>query len=68
MRAVAYYDLRSNPAAKAGNMGSEEHKEMLFWTKEEYRKFADEMPMGQASFPHCAPDSFTKAGIREENY
>ncbi len=24
-------------------MGSEEHKEMLFWTKEEYRKFADEM-------------------------
>ena len=26
--AVRYYDLRSNPAAKAGNMGSEEHKEM----------------------------------------
>ena len=41
--AVRYYDLRSNPAAKAGNMGSEEHKEMLFWTKEEYKKFADEM-------------------------
>ena len=30
--AVRYYELRSNPAAKAGNMGSEEHKEMLFWT------------------------------------
>ena len=29
--AVRYYDLRSNPAAKAGNMGSEEHKEMLYW-------------------------------------
>ena len=24
--AVRYYELRSNPAAKAGNMGSEEHK------------------------------------------
>ena len=43
IHAVRYYDLRSNPAAKAGNIGSEEHKEMLFWTKEEYRKFADEM-------------------------
>ena len=41
--AVRYYELRSNPAAKVGNMGSEEHKEMLFWTKEEYLKFADAM-------------------------
>ena len=24
-------------------MGSEEHKEMLFWTKEEYQRFAEEM-------------------------
>ena len=38
--AVRYYELRSNPAAKVGNMGSEEHREMLFWTKEEYKKFA----------------------------
>ena len=30
--AVRFYELRSNPAAKAGNMGSEERKEMLFWT------------------------------------
>ncbi len=37
--AVRYYELRSNPAAKAGNMGSEEHKEMLFWTKEEYNPY-----------------------------
>ncbi|BFL11143.1 hypothetical protein K160097B7_03590 [[Clostridium] hylemonae] len=29
---VRYYELRSNPAAKVGNMGSEEHKEILFWT------------------------------------
>ena len=41
--AVRHYDLRSNPAAKAGNMGTEERKEMKFWTKEEYKKFADEM-------------------------
>ena len=41
--AVRYYELRSNPAAKVGNMGSEEHKEMLFWTKEEYKKFSFEM-------------------------
>ena len=34
--AVRFYDLRSNPAAKVGNMGSEEHAEMLFWTKEEF--------------------------------
>lgn len=41
--AVRYYDLRLNPAAKAGNMGTEERKEMLFWTKDEYTKFADAM-------------------------
>lgn len=41
--AIRFYNLRSNPAAKAGNMGSEERKEMLFWTKEEYMKFADVM-------------------------
>lgn len=39
--AVRYYGLQSNPAAKAGNMGSEQAKEMLFWTKEEYLKFAE---------------------------
>lgn len=41
--AVRHYDLRSNPAAKAGNMGTEERKEMKFWTKDEYKKFSDEM-------------------------
>ena len=33
--AVRYYGLQVNPAAKAGNMGVEERREMLFWTKEE---------------------------------
>lgn len=41
--AVRFYHLPSNPAQRAGTMGSEEHKEMLFWTKEEYLKFADAM-------------------------
>lgn len=41
--AVRFYDLHSNPAAKAGNMGTEERKEMLFWTKEEYQKFSEVM-------------------------
>ena len=41
--AVNFYHLPSNPAQKAGNIGKEEHREMLFWTKEEYLKFADVM-------------------------
>ena len=40
--AVKYYDLSTNPARKAGALG-EEGKEMLFWTKEEYKRFAEEM-------------------------
>lgn len=41
--AVKYYDLSTNPARKAGAPGEEEGKEMLFWTKEEYKRFAEEM-------------------------
>lgn len=41
--AVRFYELKSNPAAKAGNMGKKQGKEMLFWTKEEYKKFAEVM-------------------------
>lgn len=41
--AVRFYHLPSNPAQRARTMGSKEHKEMLFWTKEEYLKFADVM-------------------------
>lgn len=39
--AVRFYELNSNPANKAGNMGKEKSKEMLFWIKEEYLKFAE---------------------------
>ena len=62
--AVRYYELRSNPAAKAGNMGSEEHKEMLFWTKEEYKKFSFEMMDKPVSF--YAFEMLYWCGIREE--
>lgn len=48
--AVRFYDLPSNPAAKAGNMGSEKHNEMLFWTTEEYKKFAEEVMDKPLSF------------------
>lgn len=41
--AVRYYKLKQNPAEIAGNMGKETHKEMLFWTKDEYLKFAEAM-------------------------
>lgn len=41
--AVRFYDLPTNPAAKAGNMGKEKTREMLYWTKSEYIKFSEEI-------------------------
>jgi integrase len=41
--AVRFYDLKANPAAKAGSVGKKEATEMLFWTKDEYVKFSDVM-------------------------
>ena len=38
--AVKFYGLKENPAAKVGNMGKARSREMLFWTEEEYQKFA----------------------------
>ena len=61
--AVRFYDLRCNPAAKAGNMGSEEHAEMLFWTKEEYQKFSEVMMDKPISF--YAFEMLYWCGIRE---
>ena len=61
--AVKYYGLQSNPAAKAGRMGSKKPREMLFWTKEEYLKFADAMmdkPMSYYAF-----EMLYWCGIRE---
>lgn len=61
--AVRNYELRSNPAAKVGNMGSEERKEMLFWTKDEYLKFSEEMMDKPVSY--YAFQMFYWTGIRE---
>ena len=41
--AVRYYGLKENPCRKAGSMGKKKNREMLFWTKEEYLKFAEVM-------------------------
>lgn len=41
--AIRYYSLPTNPARKAGTIGSEEYREMDFWTKEEYLKFSEAM-------------------------
>lgn len=48
--AVRYYELPSNPAAKAGSMGKDQTEEMLFWTKEEYLSFSDAMMDKPISF------------------
>lgn len=48
--ACRYYNLKSNPARKAGCMGKEESKEMLFWTKEEYKKFSQAIMDKDISF------------------
>lgn len=41
--AIRYYQLPVNPARLAGTIGKEESKEMEFWTREEYQKFAKVM-------------------------
>ncbi len=61
--AVRFYELRSNPAAKAGNMGTEERKEMLFWTKTEYQRFAEAMMDKPLSY--YAFEMLYWCGIRE---
>jgi integrase len=61
--AVKYYNLSMNPAAKVGNMGKAKNKEMLFWTKDEYTKFADAMMDKPMSF--YAFEMLYWCGIRE---
>jgi integrase len=48
--AVKYYELKVNPASKVGNMGKSKGGEMLFWTKNEYLKFAAYMQDKPLSF------------------
>lgn len=61
--AVKHYDLRSNPAAKAGSMGDKEGGKISFWTKDEYKRFADEMMDKPTSF--YAFEMLYWCGIRE---
>ncbi len=61
--AIRYYDLTVNPAKKAGTMGMEESKEMSFWTKEEYLKFAEAMM--DKPFSYYAFEMLYWCGIRE---
>ena len=61
--AVKHYNLHVNPAALAGNMGKAKSREMLFWTKEEYLKFADAMMDKPLSY--YAFEMLYWCGIRE---
>jgi len=61
--AVKYYNLRENPCRKAGSMGKKKNREMLFWTKEEYLKFAEVMMDKPISY--YAFEMLYWCGIRE---
>lgn len=61
--AVNYYNLPCNPARQAGSMGKEVPKEMKFWTKEQYLKFAEAMMDKPRSY--YAFEMLYWTGIRE---
>ncbi len=61
--AVDFYGLRDNPCKKAGSMGKKRNREILFWTKEEYLKFAEVM-MDKPQF-YYAFEVLYWCGIRE---
>ena len=48
--AIRYYDLKSNPYAKAGSMGKSKAEEMDFWRVEEFRKFIDSVMNKRLSY------------------
>lgn len=41
--AVRFYGLNANPCLKAGTLGKKKNREMLYWTKDEYLKFAEQI-------------------------
>ena len=61
--AVRFYNLRENPCKKAGSMGKKKNREMLFWTKPEYLKFAEAMMDKPISY--YAFEMLYWCGIRE---
>lgn len=60
--AVRYYHLANNPVRVAGPIGGEQSTEMLFWTKEEYLKFIDEI--ANKSMSYYAFEMLYWCGIR----
>lgn len=61
--ACRYYGLRENPLAKVGKVGKPHAREMQFWTKAEYLRFADvimDKPISYAAF-----ETLYWTGIRE---
>lgn len=61
--ACRYYGLHPNPSVKTVKMGAKEAKEMQFWTKDEYLKFADAMMERPSAF--VAFEILYWTGIRE---
>ena len=61
--ACRFYGLSVNPSKQAGKMGKAKGKEMLFWTKEEYLKFAEVMKDKPVSY--YAFEVLYWTGIRE---
>ena len=61
--AVKHYDLRFNPAAKVGSMGDKDGANINFWTKDEYKRFAEEMMDKPVSY--YAFEMLYWCGIRE---
>lgn len=60
--AVRFYELKNNPVVKAGPLGKAKADEMLFWTKEEYLKFAEAIKDKPNS--HCAFQILFWCGLR----
>ena len=61
--AVRHYNLGSNPASKAGSIGDKDGGNIDFWTREEYKLFANEMMDKPVSY--YAFEMLYWCGIRE---
>ena len=61
--AVKHYKLKANPTHSVRSMGRKQTREMAFWTKEEYLKFAEVMMDKPLSF--YAFEMLYWCGIRE---
>ena len=58
--ACRYYGLHPNPSVKTMKMGAKEAKEMQFWTKDEYLRFAETMMARPPAFSLPAFISFAR--------